>query len=209
MLFSSAHSRSTLVGTCATFLLLGATGSVSGAEPASLVALDAKGRTTKPRSGALPHACVLDARTGLTWEVKTDDNGLRDKDWIYSWFIGKRAETGHPVGYPNSGRCHNKQGCDTEAYASSVNKSGLCGFRDWRLPTAEELEGLLLTGREGAKIDPLFFPNTPAAYFWTSDYVPLEVGGAMLVSFELGMSLAGNSASGAYVRLVRGPARRQ
>jgi hypothetical protein len=30
----------------------------------------------------------------------------------------------------------------------------------------------------------------------------------MLVSFELSMSLLGNSASGGYVRLVRGPGRR-
>ena len=208
MPFSSAYSRSVLAWVCAALLLSGVA-SVIHAEPASLVALDAKGRKTQPRTGPLPHACVLDAGTGLTWEVKTDDNGLRDKDWIYSWFISKQAETGHPVGYPNSGRCHNKQGCDTEAYASIVNKSGLCGFRDWRLPSAEELEGLLRTDREGVKIDPLFFPNTPAAYFWTSDFVPLEVGGAKLVSFELGMSLAGNSASGGYVRLVRGPAKKQ
>jgi hypothetical protein len=208
MLFSSASFRPSPVRTCAALLLLGASGSGNSAEPPSLVALDTKGKKVAPRSGPLPHACVLDTRTGLTWEVKTDDKGLRDKDWIYSWFTSMQAETGNPVGYPNSGRCHNKQDCDTERYAGSINKAGLCGFRDWRLPTSEELEGLLRNDREGAKIDPLYFPNTPAAYFWSSDYVPLEVGGAMLVSFELGMSLAGNSASGAYVRLVRGPAKR-
>lgn len=188
--------------------LLGASRGGSCAEPPSLVALDTKGRKVAPRAGPLPHACVLDTGTGLTWEVKTDDNGVRDKDWIYSWFVSLRAETGNPAGYPNSGRCHNKQDCDTERYVGSVNKLGLCGFRDWRLPSAEELEGLLRPEGTGAKIDTRYFPNTPAAYYWSSDYVPLEVGGALLVSFELGMSLAGNSASGAYVRLVRGPAKR-
>ena len=208
MPYSPLFSRSAFVWTCTVILLLGAARSGNCAEPPSLVALDAKGRKMAPRAGPLPHACVLDTRTGLTWEVKTDDSGLRDKDWIYSWFVSLQAETGNPAGYQNSGRCHNKRDCDTERYVSSVNKLGLCGFRDWRLPSAEELEGLLRTDSRGAKIDPLYFPNTPAAYYWSSDYVPLEVGGALLVSFELGMSLAGNSASGAYVRLVRGPAKR-
>ncbi|HNC04518.1 MAG TPA: hypothetical protein PLY05_14335, partial [Agitococcus sp.] len=30
--------------------------------------------------------CVLDKQTGLMWEKKTDDDGLRDKDHRYSWF---------------------------------------------------------------------------------------------------------------------------
>ncbi len=181
---------------------------VCRADTSQYVALNIKGEKTAPQSGPKPHACVFDTRTSLTWEVKTDDDGLRDKDWIYSWYISMQPETGKSTGYQNSGRCHNKQHCDTEGYASIVNKRGLCGFRDWRLPTAEELESLLRTDREDIKIDPLYFPNTPASYYWTRDFVPLEVGGAMLVSFELGMSLVGNSGSGAHIRLVRGPAKR-
>ncbi len=175
-----------------------------GAEPSPFIALDAKGKKTRPTAGAVPHPCVLDTRSGLTWEVKTDDGGQRDKDWLYTWFVSVQPETGRSVGYPNSGRCLKQQGCDTEGYAGMINKRGLCGFRDWRLPTSAELEGLLDPQRDGAKIDPVFFPNTPASYFWSSDFVPLEVGGAMLVSFELSMPLAGNSGSGAHVRLVRG-----
>lgn len=178
------------------------------AEPSTYVAFDGKGKRTTPQSGARVHACVLDTRSGLTWEVKTDDDGLRDKDWLYSWYVSLQSETGKSVGYQNSGRCHKMQGCDTESYAATINKRGLCGFRDWRLPTSAELEGLLLPEASGTKIDPVFFPNTPASYYWSSDFVPLEVGGAMLVSFELAMPLAGNSGSGAHVRLVRGPAKR-
>lgn len=196
-----------LAKTCSALFILAATSPGSFAEPSSYVALDDNGKKISPRTGARGHACVIDTRTGLTWEVKTDDDGPRDKDWIYSWYVSMQPETGKSVGYQNSGRCHNKQGCDTESYANNINKRGLCGFRDWRLPTSAELEGLLIPETSGAKIDPVFFPNTPASYYWSSDFVPLEVGGAMLVSFELGMSLAGNSGSGAHVRLVRGPAK--
>lgn len=180
---------------------------IAHADDSAYVALDAKGKPTKPRDGARPHACVLDKASGLVWEVKTDDNGPHDKDWIYSWHDKTLEEKGVPVGYPDSGRCGTKGRCDTQNFVADTNKRGLCGFRDWRLPTAAELEGLLRPDAPGAKIDARFFPNTPAGYFWTGDYVPTEVGGAMLVSFELSMSLLGNSASGGYVRLVRGPAK--
>ncbi|MBP8283259.1 MAG: hypothetical protein KAX46_05010, partial [Chromatiaceae bacterium] len=35
-------------------------------------------------SGANDWACTRDNVTGLTWEVKTNDGGLRDQDWTYS-----------------------------------------------------------------------------------------------------------------------------
>lgn len=178
------------------------------AENPSFIALNVKGQKTSPQTGARPHSCVLDNASGLVWEVKTDDNGPADKDWIYSWYDPSLVKQNFPVGYPDSGRCGSKGRCDTLSYVADTNKRGLCGFRDWRLPTAEELEGLLRPEAQGAKIDGRFFPNTPAGYFWTSNYLPSEVGGALLVSFELSLTLEGNSASGAYVRLVRGPGKR-
>lgn len=208
MLKSISSLRASLAWAGVFVLLCGNAGVASGAEPSSYIALDTKGRKVRPKAGPQPHACVQDMRSGLTWEVKTGDGGLRDQGWLYTWFVSMQPETGKPAGYPNSGRCHKNRGCDTESYVAVINRSGLCGFRDWRLPSAAELEGLLAADREGAKIDPVAFPNTPASYFWSSDFVPLEVGGATLVSFELGMSLAGNSGSGAHVRLVRGPAKR-
>ncbi|MDP2752356.1 MAG: DUF1566 domain-containing protein [Rhodocyclaceae bacterium] len=174
------------------------------AEVTTYVALNAKGKKTLPQTGLRAHPCVLDTASGLVWEVKTDDNGPRDKKWTYSWHDKTLEKQRLPVGYLDGGQCMPKGRCDTESYMADINKRGLCGFRDWRLPTVEELESLLRPDAQGAKIDARFFPNTLASYFWTSRYVYSEVGGAMLVSFDLALSLEGNSASGTSVRLVRG-----
>ena len=181
------------------------------ADPARYQALDARGKPAKPHAGVRPHACVLDTGSGLVWEVKTGGKGTADKDWLYSWYDPSLENQKLPVGYPDSGRCPSRGRCDTQHYVADLNRRGLCGFKDWRVPTAAELEGLLrpdVSVPGEAKIDTTYFPNTPAGYFWTADYVPSEVGGAMLVSFESGLTLEGNSGSGAHLRLVRGPAKR-
>jgi hypothetical protein len=174
------------------------------AESSNYVALDAKGKKTTPKAGARPHPCVLDTATGLIWEVKTDDKGPGDKRWSYTWFDKSKHGEGFPVGYQDGGSCTHKGSCDTTGIVVATNKRRLCGFTDWRLPTADELAGLLRPELP-KKIDERFFPNSLADYYWTGTYVALEVGGAMFVSFEHGMTLAGNSAAAAAVRLVRGP----
>ena len=39
---------------------------------------------------------------------------------------------------------------------------------EWRLPTRKELESIVCADCEGSKIDKIFFPDTPAEPFWTS-----------------------------------------
>ena len=39
----------------------------------------------------------------------------------------------------------------------------------WRLPSKKELEGIICNTCEYVKIDPKFFPETPAEPFWTSE----------------------------------------
>lgn len=175
------------------------------ADSSPYVALDAKGRKTTPKGGARPHPCVLDAATGLIWEVKTDDDGPSGKRWTFTWYDKSKAEEHFAVGYPDGGSCTHKGSCDTTGIVVATNKRRLCGFSDWRLPTADELAGLLRPDLP-KKIDERFFPNSLADYYWTGTYVALEVGGAMFVSFEHGLILAGNSAAAAAVRLVRGQA---
>lgn len=130
-------------------------------------AIDASGNPTTPSSGANPHACVKDNLTGLIWEVKTNDGGLRDKDWTYTWYDSVHNYGGY-AGYASGGICMTNSRCDTEKYVADLNATALCGYTDWRMPTVKELEGIAHLGRNNPAIDPTYFPNTPGlGSFWS------------------------------------------
>lgn len=118
--------------------------------------------------------CVKDNVTGLMWEVKTDDGGLHDKDWAYSWYEPDNSKNGGNAGIQNGGNCGNTSVCDTSAYVQSVNAAGWCGANDWRLPTPAELHSLVSYDLSDFLIDPNYFPNTQSSIYWTSASV-LEV----------------------------------
>ncbi|MEI6745792.1 MAG: DUF1566 domain-containing protein, partial [Methylococcaceae bacterium] len=153
-------------------------------------------------------ACTKDNKTGLIWEVKTDDGGLRDKDWTYSWYkpVG---DNGGDVGYQNKGSCKGSE-CDTYAFTNALNKQGLCGATDWRMPTIDELKGLLRTTSTMNQplniklyIDPNYFPNSNL-WFWSSS--PSDNGNiyAWGVYFYGGYSNSyGSKFLDNFVRLVR------
>jgi hypothetical protein len=101
--------------------------------------------------------CVLDNHTGLMWENKTDDGGLRDKDNTYTWYNTDSTNNGGHAGTANGGTCTGGTGCDTEKYVSDVNTAGLCGYTNWRMPTVEELQSIVDMGRVNPAIDPTYF----------------------------------------------------
>ena len=165
-------------------------------------------------SGANDWACTKDNKTGLTWEVKTDDGGLRDKDWYYSWYKpsgdngGFAGYTDINVGYgaPN---CSTQNNCNTDAFTNAVNAKGLCGKKDWRMPTKDELEGLLTTTstinqpiNDNLFIDANYFPNTNSRYWSSSPYADFS-GSAWVVLFSNGLSRSNFKIYGYFVRLVR------
>ncbi|MDX1407760.1 MAG: hypothetical protein R3330_06490, partial [Saprospiraceae bacterium] len=51
--------------------------------------------------------CVLDQFTGLIWEVKTKDGGLRSTEHTYTWFDPDEDASGELDyrGQPNGGEC--------------------------------------------------------------------------------------------------------
>ena len=114
-------------------------------------------------------SCVHDNVTGLMWEVKTTDGGLRDRNNTYSWYNPDPSTNGGSAGTQNGGSCTGGIACDTASYVAAVNAAGLCGYSDWRLPAVEELRSIVDYGiaPPGLTIDAYYFPNTLPLGFWS------------------------------------------
>jgi hypothetical protein len=147
-------------------------------------------------------ACVRDNVTGLIWEVKTDDGGLRDKDWTYTWYDPNSPDGS--AGSESGGTCFVTGRCDTEKYVTDVKSSVLCGFNDWRMPTRKELESIVDFGRSNPAIDASYFPNTKIWYFWSSSPSAESSSLAWSLYFGTGDHNIHNRSSSNHVRLVRG-----
>ncbi|OQX11937.1 MAG: hypothetical protein BWK73_16210 [Thiothrix lacustris] len=125
-------------------------------------------------ASATQWSCVKDNVTGLMWEVKTDDSGLHDKDWTYSWYEPDGSKNGGNAGTQNGGSCGETSICDTSSYVQSVNAHGWCGANDWRMPTVDELSGIATLDRVDPAIDTRYFPNVPSTtippsvFLWSS-----------------------------------------
>jgi hypothetical protein len=157
-------------------------------------------------SGANDWACTKDNKTGLTWEVKTDDGGLRDKDWYYSWYKPS-GDNGGFAGYTDTTieapNCSTKDNCNTDAFTNAVNTQGLCGKKDWRMPTKDELMKLVVcsdgnfetdgscTNRSSVAkptINSTYFPNTVSGWYWSSSPYAYGSSYAWYVDFYGGNS---------------------
>jgi hypothetical protein len=156
---------------------------------------------TKLTASAKKWSCVKDNVTGLMWEVKTDDGGLHDKDWSYTWYEPDNTKNGGDVGIQNGGVCSGTSSCDTATYVQAVNAAGWCGAKDWRMPTVDELAGITALDRSDPAIDTAYFPNTNEyANFWSSS--PLG-SVARYVNFTYGYDLTNTKSNAFQVRLVR------
>jgi len=146
--------------------------------------------------------CVRDNVTGLMWEMKTDDGGLHDKDWRYTWYEPVASKNGGAAGTRNGGSCKGRA-CDTYGYVSAVNKASWCGHRDWRLPTRMELLSIVSLNRFGPVIDTAYFPNTSFSYHWSSSPVAHNRDTAWVVHFDYGHGMWNDKYDDRCVRLVR------
>lgn len=132
----------------------------------------------KPGNGASDWACTRDNATGLVWEVKTADGGLRDHKHTYAWFNTDPDINGGNAGFYGTDTCGGtlaayKNRCNTSSYVAAVNAAALCGYTDWRMPQPEELRALVDFGPSGEKaaIDPAYFPNLPGTFFWSTSAI--------------------------------------
>lgn len=137
--------------------------------------------------------CVRDNVTGLIWEQKTDDGGLRDKDNHYTWYNPDNSNNGGFAGYENSGK-------NTHEYIKQLNASNYCGYNNWRLPTKNELRSIVDYGRYNPAINPIF-SNTQSGFYWSSSPYAYNYDGAWGVTFYYGYGTYKNGSL--YVRAVR------
>ena len=145
--------------------------------------------------------CTRDNVTGLIWEVKTTDGGLRDRDNTYTWYEPNIPNRGAP-GTQNGGSCEGSF-CDTYHFARVVNEEGLCGATDWRLPTLAELHSIAHHARTEPAVDVDFFPNMLPSSYWSSSVT--WVANAWGVNFSNASSASLiKGFTGGFVRLVRG-----
>jgi hypothetical protein len=120
-----------------------------------------------------PWSCVKDNTTGLIWEVKTEE-GLHSFKDGYTWFRST-VDLDPDIGVIDffSPLCHgHKEGdpstfCNTEAYVARVNSEFYCGYNDWRLPSREELFGIMHYGKAITRIDGDYYPNLSSNSYWT------------------------------------------
>ena len=150
-------------------------------------------------SAANQWGCTLDNLTGLMWEVKTTDGGLRDWTKTYSKVN---------LGSANYGTAR-----DASGFVSSVNTVNLCGHSDWRLPTSDELQSIVdySVADPGPTLDAAWFPNTlsgVSARYWTATPYVYPVGftgveQGRFIYFNTGVVSQISLTEQIYIRLVR------
>jgi hypothetical protein len=103
-------------------------------------------------------ACLKDKQTGSVWEIKTNDGGLRDKDWRYRHLHNSGGYAG-TRDYNGKTLCQGLGSCDPYSYINAVNSQSLCGRTSWRLPQKSELGSIakINAGGQPPHIDQTFF----------------------------------------------------
>jgi hypothetical protein len=161
---------------------------------------------------ALVFSCVRDNFTGLIWEVKQPETipqhtALRGADNYYSWDDTQAA----------GASCPSTSDCGVETFIEEVNSATYCGGANWRLPSYQELLGIMDYSAldSGYLLDRDLFPNKadPVTlghlFHWVSD--TYAGGGGESFHWVLDLQTGDDSAirvsvpDMAYVILVRTP----
>lgn len=110
--------------------------------------------------------CVHDKQSGLIWETKVDNaDSPQHLERVFTYQVSGDFEP-YPDDVAATGCRDGDQICTTEQYVNYLNEQAVCGITDWRLPTFEEVYGLLDFGEtqvdgngEVYGFNHQFFPN--------------------------------------------------
>lgn len=212
-----AWSKKPLIATAAFPVITPVTKKWGLCKQVNFTKIDGSGKALP--DGAATWSCVLDNRNGMLWEVKDSRGGLRAREDRYTWYI-PAAHDGYD-GQPDTGRtCSSSLSqCNTTAYVQAVNQQGLCGKKDWRMPSREEMLTLYDESKysqtDGLMIDRAYFPDTQPSWYYTSSSAASVWGNdfVWVVGYHVLWENYGNSSyrekrlsyynDGGYVRLVR------
>ena len=160
----------------------------------------------KPSGTYLRTECVKDNITGLVWEGKNPAGSTSRLGTAYYTNYDSTSIAQKPSGnaYVNPTQTDIDASSNSIGYKTSVNAgSGLCGFTDWRMPTKDELLGIVVDGQD-PKIDSTWFPNTRSDSYWTSTRVDNAVWTVQFYGATPAPSALISLHNGTlYVRLVR------
>ena len=150
--------------------------------------------------------CIKDNATGLVWEVKSS-SGLRSGSATYTHFdstVVPQLRSG--TGYVPATQAQVDAPTNSIGYRNAINAAALCGYTNWRLPSRDELKGLVepKTSSAAASIDTVWFPNTPSFVYWTASPFEGNASYAWLIDFFDGEAVVSfDRNAGAHIRLVR------
>ena len=154
--------------------------------------------------------CVLDNITGLMWEVKTADGGLRDKGNLFTNFdssteLQKLDTTKYAMTYIAPTQADIDAPTNSAGYRNRVNAQGLCGYSDWRIPGVDELQTIIdFNARYPTNfVDENWFPNTRYSNTWSSSPVVGVSRDVWYVMFNEAAVYADGRWANASVQLVR------
>ena len=144
--------------------------------------------------------CVQDNNTGLVWEGKNPvGSSTRAAETTFTNYDDPNAaQLLHGSGNPTQGAIDAPS--NSIGYRNSVRTLNLCGYNDWRLPTKDELLGIVDSTKASApKINLTWFPNTQPYDYWSSSGIPALIALGLVyqaynVSFNTGISGFGQRA---------------